>query len=107
MFVVKAEADIFQLGDDFAGAFGALEINAGFTSTFTALATLITHSFEGAHTAFVTGAASFDALTNPDFFFGEFFVEQFVGALFSGQLLLAHGEEVLIAAFELTEMATI
>ncbi len=92
------EADVFQHHHLLTRLVGGIQLDIGLAGALTTLATLHTQGFEGAHAAFVTGAAGLDALADPDFFLGQALVEQRVGSFFSRQRrFLVHQEAGVVA----------
>ncbi len=105
--VVKVLADVFQLRHHFAGAARLLHDEVGTTYFFPALLTFAAHLFQRPHAALVAGAPCLDTLANPHLFLRQFLVKQRIGALFRFQLLIAVGEEALVAALPTGEMAAV
>ena len=78
---------MFQLGDDFAAFFAAVELKVNLPLYVAAFGALAAQFFQTAHAAFITGTARFDAFTYPRFFLSMKFVEEAVVFCFNRQLL--------------------
>ena len=105
--VFELVVNVRQFHNDLARAVALAGCKTGFALSLAALAALVTHGLQCADAAFVTRAACLDTLANPDFFLGQFFVEQFVGSFFGGELFFTKTQEALVSAFELHQMTTV
>src|SRR5690606_22902833 len=101
------ETDVLRHHHLLAGLVRGLQLDIRLALTFAALGTLGAHRLERTHSAFVTGTAGLDALTNPHLLLGQALVEQRVGGLFGGQLLLLVHQEAGVIAVPVDQTATI
>ena len=87
-FLTKIVCHAFQLDNPLTSALTAINSQVGGTLALTALTALDTHLFEFSDASFVTGAACFNTLTNPDLFLRQFFVKKRILARLNFQLVL-------------------
>ena len=74
-FAVNLIVDVFHLKDDFAGTGSLLNLHLRAAHHFPALTALAAHRLQRADSAFVTGPARFDTLTDPHLFLGQLAVK--------------------------------
>ena len=78
---------MLRLEHQLAGLFALVQLYFGLATTVAPQAVLFTQFFQRPHPAFITRTPRLDSLANPDFFLGEFFIEQRIVALLNFQLL--------------------
>ena len=103
----EAHADRFEFGDPLAGALRGLYVQRRAGAALAALPAFLAHGFKSPHAAFVARAPRLDALANPALFLRQAAVEQGIGLVLGGQLLLAMLHKAAIVAPPQREMAAI
>ena len=78
---------MFQLSDNFAAFFAAVELEVDLPLYVAAFGALAAQLFQTAHAAFITGTARFDAFAYPRFFLSMEFIKQAVMFRLDCQLL--------------------
>ena len=101
------EADVLQHHHLLARLVGSIELDIGLAGTLAALTALDAQGFQGTHAAFVTGATGLDALADPDFFLGQFLVEQRVGGFFGSQGGFLVHQKAGVVAVPVDQAATV
>ena len=100
-------ADVPEFSHDFSGLTCIFYGEVRRSHTLPALPAFLPHRFQGSHAAFITGSPGFDALAYPDFFLGQFFVEQLTGPLLCLELLLPVAQESLVVSFPQRQVAPV
>ncbi len=95
---VDGVAQMLRFDHHLAGVVALLDFQAGGALAVAAPGVVLAHAFQGAHPAFVTGAARLDALADPALFLAELLVELGVGALFVFQRRLLAGQVLVVIA---------
>ncbi|MNH05037.1 hypothetical protein D3C79_643490 [compost metagenome] len=96
--IAKVQPQTFGLEHQLAGAIHIVHLQLGLALQLTALTTLHPHRLEGAHPAFVTGAACLDALADPYLFLGQLAIELGVFQLLDPQPLLFTQQVLIVVA---------
>ena len=92
---VVAEGNVFDIEHPFSGILRLRRLHLDIAGGFAPLRALAAHRFQAADTAFIAGAARFDALPDPDFFLRQQFVE--TGTVL-GFVVLTLGQTALVIA---------
>ena len=86
-FAVNLVVHVFHFKDDLTGSRGLFDLHLRAAHHFTTGAAFITHRFQRADAAFVTGTTGFNPLTDPHLFLRQFAVEFGVLQFFNAQRL--------------------